>query len=221
MRFTAIATIAVAAALSAGAASAAVLSFAGVGTSQLLTNSYDNQRIAGYDGFDPDGVGKTGSQIETINGVAKNAMNGLSVSTKARVTYTFLGSEAGNTNYAAQMGSTFFTKGSPFGATFTVADNAGLLDFGFGTTAPNSRVSLIRNDGVADPAQSNYAIGYSAIFNGGASVLVFFDDIAAGDRDFDDMAMRIDVAPVPVPAAGLLLAGALAGFGALRRRRAA
>ena len=42
-----------------------------------------------------------------------------------------------------------------------------------------------------------------------------------GDRDFDDFALRIDIAPVPLPAAGFLLLAGLGAMGAVARRRKA
>ena len=48
---------------------------------------------------------------------------------------------------------------------------------------------------------------------------VLFDDIAGGDRDFDDIAMRVDVSAVPLPAAAFPLLTALAGLGFVGRRR--
>ncbi len=194
-----------AAAMMGGTAQAATLSFSGVGTTQVLANN---------------DLGFNGSTINYITGNLKNASNGLSVSGPANVTFTYLGFEAGNKNYAAQTSGSLFTNGvSSVLATVNTVSLGGLIDFLFGTTSPVGAVGKIANNGVALPNSSKYAIGYSAIFNGGKSIYVFFDDIASGDRDFDDIGMRIDVAAVPVPAAGFLLIGALGGLAALRRRK--
>ena len=48
---------------------------------------------------------------------------------------------------------------------------------------------------------------------------VLFDDIAFGDRDFDDMVTKTEVSTVPIPAGGLMLLSALGGALVLRRRK--
>ncbi len=166
-----------------------------------------------------------GTQLQFISGDRKTVSNGLSLSGPARVTYTYLGFEAGNTNYALTMGTgavSFANKGtgtSSVGDATTIFQAGGLLNFAFGTSAPASSVSLFKNAGTADPASANYAVGYRRLSD--TSFLAFFDDIAGGDRDFDDLAVRIDVAAVPLPAGGLLLVGGLAGLAAFKRRRKA
>ena len=53
------------------------------------------------------------------------------------------------------------------------------------------------------------------------TAIALFDDGGAGpDRDYDDIVMKISVAPVPLPPAILLFGTALAGLGWLRRRAA-
>ena len=201
-----LAAAALVAALMATGASAATLSLSGGVTSAALTGN---------------DLGFNGQTVQYITGDTKTASNGLSLDGPARITYTYLGFEAGNQNYAADRFGAFFTNRTTMaGATYSVMQMAaGLLDFDFGTSAPASWVSLIENDGGATPATSNYAIGYIQISSN--SWYALFDDIAQGDRDFDDIGIRIDVAPVPVPAAGLLLLGGLGAFGAVARRRKA
>lgn len=192
------------AALMATGASAATLSFTGVGTTQMLANN---------------DLGFNGQTIDFIAGNAKNNSNGLSVSDAAYVTYTYVGYEASNNNYSANVGGNIFVNGSASAGdtSTTIQVAAGLIDFSFGTSSPAGSVGQIWNNGGANPASPNFAIGYQQISD--TAWYVFFDDIAAGDRDFDDLVMRIDVAPVPLPAAGFLLLGGLGALGAMARRR--
>lgn len=198
--------------MTTGAASAATLSYSGTGQSSVIWNSND---ITAHD-FNY-------SIIDTITGDQKSASTGLSLTGgPALVTYTYLGSEAGNRNYAADVfGTVFENRGTSQSAVgdsvsgFNAGGN-GLLDFAFGTSFPVQSQSLFSNNGVAAPATSTYAVAYVRISD--TSYYVLFDDIHSQDRDFDDMAMRIDISEVPLPAGGLLLLSGLLGAGALRRR---
>lgn len=209
-KLTRLAGIAGAAVLaSAVSASAATLSLIGATGSQVIANN-------------DLGLGLNGSSVDYITGDLKTVLNGLSLNDAAKITYTYLGFEAGNSNFAAVMGATSFVNGvsvANVSSTSVTQTGAGLLDFAFGTSNPQSAVGLFENDGVANPASINYAMGFLMISP--TSYYVLFDDIAAGDRDFDDIGIRIDVAPVPVPAAGMLLIGGLGVMGLVARRRKA
>lgn len=200
----------------AAAASVAALMATGASAATLsLSGGVESAPLMGND------LGFNGQTVTYIDGASKTATNGLWLDAPARVTFTYLGFEASNANYAANIGGAFFTNAaSTVGATISVLQlAAGWVDFGFGTSSPAGAVGLINNDGTATPPSPDYAIGYKQISS--TSWYAFFDDIAAGDRDFDDIAIRIDVAPVPVPAAGLLLIGGLGALGAFARRRKA
>lgn len=196
--------------LSALNAAAATLNFVGTGQTHSVTRNDINPAF--------------NTEIDIITGDQKSYGNGLFLDVgagQADVTYTFLGAEAGNSNFAAIIGGGyFFNRGgatsSPGDQVTVRQDSGGLLDFAFGSYAPLRALGAFLNHGLAYPGSSNFAMGFVQIDIN--SFYVLFDDIASGDRDFDDMALRIDVAAVPIPAGGLLLLSALAGALVLRRR---
>ena len=206
MKLKNLAVATAAAALLATGASAASLSLIGVG--------YTSQTIQNYD-LMPNLNGKT---VQYLTGDVKDASNGLSLSGPGKLTYTYIGSEAGNSNFSASVaGSWLLSQGSLVGSTVTTDQlSSGLLNFSFQTDAPASAVGKINNHNVAQPDDFDYAIGY---YTDGTSWYAMFDDIASNDRDFDDFVLKIDVAPVPIPAAGFLLLGGLGAMGAVARRR--
>jgi len=207
MNFKTISVVSViAVALTTGAASAATLSLIGSGyNTKALDATYDLATGGGV-------------TVSYLTGDVKNATNGLSLDVPAQISYTFVGSEAGNSNYSMHAANALFTNYSTVGSVIGPFNAvAGLLNFIFGTSSPAVNVSQIANNGVAAPANNNYSIGYKVAADG-QSAFLYFDDIAGGDRDFDDLVVKVNI--VPVPAAGFLLLGGLGGLAALRRRRA-
>jgi opacity protein-like surface antigen len=194
-------------ALAGAAAAAPVLTFTGTGETQLLTATND--------------LGFGGQTIQVINGHDKSPLNGLAVSGRAKITFTYLGFEAGNKNQAVSLGGgmgSFVNGVSSVGDTISVVQTAaGLIEFIFQTlNVPFA--STIANHGAANPASKDFAIGY--LYESPTSYVVLFDDLFKGDRDFDDLGMRISVASAPLPAGWLLLLGGLGALAFARRRRA-
>jgi hypothetical protein len=177
-----------------------------------------------YVALDPDAVMRQKSSVTVINGAAKNATNGLSVSGKVFITFTYMLKEAGYTNVLLDTGdggsvTVFQTGSNTIGQSYTSSFvmGPGLLNFRLQTISGGS--GFLDNDGTA--TSNALGIAYSALFNNGRSIIVGFDDAGAGpDRDYDDLVFRIDITPVPLPAAGLLLLAGLGGLGLMSRRRA-
>lgn len=146
-----------------------------------------------------------------------NANQGLTLSSTATIRFDYLGKEAGYLNKAIELagfGVLFSTNTSIAGvSTVTVQlspDLNGLLPFKFTTSGGGGKEAA--NGNIEDPL----AIAFSQISADGKSVIALFGD-GAGDHDFDDMAIRISV--VPLPPALLMFAGALLGLGWLSRGR--
>jgi hypothetical protein len=220
------------AALPAVPAAAATLSLVGGASATLPTGCStgafnpvnfcsSNAAKATYLGLDPDAVMRPGSTVTKISATAKNAnpAYGLVLDGTARVTFTYMLKEAAYTNILAETTAgwnpLFNTASTAIGTeSGSVGMGPGLLAF---TLKTLSQALSFANDG---QAQGKVSLAFSRIFNNGRSVIVGYDDSGAGpDRDYDDLVARIDVAPVPLPAAAWLLVAGLGGLGAAARRR--
>lgn len=199
--------------LTAPAAVAATLVFNGTGQTYDVSNN------------DIDAAFNT--ELDIITGDQNTTQTGLFLDMEGAdevlVRYTYLGSEAENINYSVVVGVGRFNNHTVRN-TAEVGDwleqsvyHDGMLRFAFGTGAPRIHEARFDNHGVTRPPSEDIALAFSRIDND--SFYVLFDDIGGGDRDFDDMAMRIDVTAVPLPAGILLLLTALGGLGFMRSRQ--
>ena len=163
---------------------------------------------------------------DSITSFTANPTNGgLYMDAASTLTFTFLGKEAGAQNAAFSSGGATMTNQGPAGTTMTSSQGAGFVNFMFQTTEGAGWEDIngngvfgetfsIANNGPS--LFSGLSLAYGVVFNNGRSVLAFFGD-GRGDIDYDDMVVRIDA--VPLPAAGLMLLGALGGLVAMRRRK--
>jgi hypothetical protein len=215
-----------------GAANAATLSWS------ELAGPAGNGVIPGTHPFDGiPGISYTGTAFASAPNVS---LGGLYLDHAAKVTYTYLGSEAGyDNNFWVKIVDgllVFSTKtadnppaANTIGDTITVTNAAGALDFTFegynlnyakngGTWAPNTSIGLIKDTaggftvGTGDPGSAGKTFQY----------VIGYNDSASGLTDWDDMVIGVNIAPIPEPETyAMLLAGlGLMGFVARRRKQA-
>ena len=207
-------------------AGASVLMTAGVASASLVIDSWDETNpgalAAGSIGHRNDVLGALGvSSLEGYHGAQ------ISLTTRARLTYTFLGFEANKANHFVADGrfdTEIFAGNKAVDlaglVSFTRNADAGLLDFRFLTNGGRG--------GVANGGPNSGLLGQdffasivgSPTARSGRSLLLFLDDLGPGsDDDYDDLVLRIDVAAMPLPASALLVGTAFLGLGLLRRRK--
>lgn len=205
--------------LGAGSVSAASLSI----LDSSLTPVGPNATLPS--GFSLGAIANVGDSISTFS---SNPVNGgLYLNGQGTLNFTFLGKEASAMNASFTTGGASITNHNGLNTTMSALQGgAGFINFLFQTVegawedingnGTKGETLSIANNGAS--AFSGLSLAYGTVFNGGKSVLAFFGD-GRGDVDYDDMVVRIDL--VPLPAAGLMMLGALGGLGALRRRKKA
>lgn len=217
-------------------ASALALSLAGTASAATLTIN------GGTAGTVPGGI-KNGNNALVPLGLAADAFGpyegyygsqiGLTTTTKAKIKFTLMGWEAAFLNTFTSGTDSFGSDGTGGKtgiwdaaglASFVSTTLPGLLDFKFETDTGPGQTSVSNGDNNNVPGAVNFfasVIGDPTAKEGKSLYLFFDDDGNTLDDNHDDLVVRVDVAAVPVPAAGFMLFGALGGLAALRRRRKA
>lgn len=202
-----------------GAASAATLSFDGAPSEvgKVLGSTFGT--AIGTSTFEGTTGGLAiGDAVDVYSGIG-----GLRINGAGKLIITLLGFEAGanNTVFDLLAGGATLLKSIPNIGTSIVTGAVGnaFAPFGFGTSG-GINGTIKNGDG---STESRLKIAFGAISSDGKSVIALFDDGRRGtnEPDLDDMIVRVELAAVPVPAAGFLLFGALGGLAALRRRQKA
>jgi hypothetical protein len=221
---------------------ATLLTFAGAASAGLSWSEIAGEgTIPGGHPFDSiPGISYTGTSFASAPNVS---LGKLTLDNAAKVTYTYLGSEAGyDNNFWIQIvdGALVFSTrnnappaATTIGTSITVNSAAGDLDFTFegsdnkfakngGTWSADTSIGLIKNTvgGSAD-AVGSYTVTSGLAAGKTFQYIIGYNDSAAGLTDWDDMVIGINIAPIPEPETyAMLLAGlGLMGFVARRRKQ--
>ena len=203
-------TIARAAALALGLTAVALT---GAQAQALSTSGGTAISLVGASGtFNPDWFGGAAQYdlLFDLDSMLQGAT--LLLDAPATLTFTLAGFEASYNNAFVAEGQRLDNKvngSSALGTAFSFAQlTAGALDFGF---LSNGMSPLLGN--------GNQQTGL-ILSTDRREALIVFNDSFRGDRDFDDMVIRVAIAPVPEPESALLWLAGLAGLGGwLRHRR--
>jgi hypothetical protein len=153
---------------------------------------------------------ETGPELQVGTVVVRNGT--LALTAPGRVTFTYLGSEAGYSNRFTVTGGGFHNKSGTNGA-FSADFLAGLLGFSFSTDDPAGSVANGESSGW------HHSIALYQPAGNSRRVYALFNDSSTSDKDYDDLVVRLDVAPIPLPAAAWLLVAGIGGLGLAARRR--
>ena len=174
---------------------------------------------------DPSGL-EVGDDITIFN----DANEGIRLNGAANLMYTYIGKEAGSTNAfitsSLSLDELFLTadydglSGTAPGSTFeTSQSSAGFLDFSFIGLGTCCVASGIFTNGEGNAGLNGGLALAVAMISPTKAYLMFGDGF--GDSDFDDMVVKAEISPIPVPAAVWLFGTAIVGLVGFSRRRKA
>jgi len=177
----------------------------------------------------------TGTEAANLNGSSVRVFNsstdggslggGLYIDDNARISVEFLGKEAGYENKYVELESDGQTQRlfntDAIGDFFTYNQTGpGFVDFKFvsqGNSALVNQRDRLFNGGISE--STGLDLGILLDNNSTTAYLMFGDGGGNNDFDLDDMVMRLDIQPVPLPASSLLLLAGIGGLAAMKRRK--
>jgi hypothetical protein len=131
---------------------------------------------------------------------------------------TYLGQESGYVNQFKflDINGITLTENDALGKTISMDVNAGVVGFKFW----DSQGAYVQNGGPNSSVWASFAILAAQCNTYGCFDYVLgFNDGYTGDADYDDFVVGVNLAPVPLPAAGWMFLSALVGFVSMSNRR--
>ena len=146
-----------------------------------------------------------------------DALTALVVNGRSILTFTEVGAQSSFDSTFTASG-TSITENADFGIP-NFSDGASFSKTYAGGTSLFGLLGFTSNLGnAANPGDYGFGV-YAAGGPGAYSTLYFaYDDAPWIDSDYSDYLIRVDVAPVPLPATGLMLLMGIGGLAALQRR---
>ena len=194
----------------------------GTATNEVLTNVFSQSAASGYYGADI--VLDADSNIDVAffgfeAGFRNSFVIGGTTTTTADIDGLNGGVSGDGEEYAEDLATPL--------SSFTLNNvTSGLLDFSFFADLTGDNIEVANGSNPDNSATNPNFFVSEGRGSAGQTLFLFFDDGGAGNDDnHDDLVVRLsigdgntDPSPVPLPATGLLLLGALGGMRMMKRR---